>query len=94
MVELHLHGRLYTWSTEQAHPTLSRIDRVLVCSHWLELYPHHLLRVASTLCLDHTPLLLHSNTLAKAMHHFKFESIWPRFPGFLEAVTEGWSRTL
>jgi hypothetical protein len=26
LIELHLQGRLYTWSNEQAHPTLSRID--------------------------------------------------------------------
>jgi hypothetical protein len=24
--ELHLHGRLYTWSNEQVHPTLESID--------------------------------------------------------------------
>jgi exonuclease III len=94
LAKLHLHGRLYTWSSEQVHPPLSRIDRAFVCSRWLELYSHHLLRAASTLCSDHAPLLLHSNTLAKAMHCFKFESIWPRFPSFLEAVAEGWSRTL
>jgi hypothetical protein len=28
------------------------------------------------------------------MHHFKFESICPRFPDFLDAVAEGWSCTL
>jgi exonuclease III len=25
--ELHLHGRLYTWSNERRHPTLVRLDR-------------------------------------------------------------------
>jgi hypothetical protein len=27
LYELHLHGRLYTWSNEQLHPTLEHIDR-------------------------------------------------------------------
>jgi hypothetical protein len=27
--ELHLHDRLFTWSNEQVHPTLSRIDRAV-----------------------------------------------------------------
>jgi hypothetical protein len=28
------------------------------------------------------------------MQQFKFEAIWPRFSGFLEAVVEGWCCTL
>jgi hypothetical protein len=32
LAELHLQGRLYTWSNEQSHPTLSRIDRAFVCA--------------------------------------------------------------
>jgi hypothetical protein len=28
LAELHLHGRLYTWSNERVHPTLERIDSV------------------------------------------------------------------
>jgi hypothetical protein len=86
LAKLHLHGRLYTWSNEQVHPTLSWIDHAIACSHWLELYPLH---ATSTLCSNHASLLLHTTTLAKALHHFKFESIWTRFLGFLEAVAEG-----
>jgi hypothetical protein len=29
VLELHLHGRLYTWSSEQVHPTLIELLRVL-----------------------------------------------------------------
>jgi hypothetical protein len=38
--ELHLHGRLYTWSNER-HPTLACIDRAFTCMSWCEFYPHH-----------------------------------------------------
>jgi hypothetical protein len=30
LLELHLHGRLYTWSNEREDPTLERIDRAFV----------------------------------------------------------------
>jgi hypothetical protein len=94
LAELHLHGRLYTWSNEQTHPMLSRIDRAFVCSGWLDLYPHHALRATSSMCSHHAPLLLHTSTLTTLMQRFKFEAIWPRFPGFLEAVAKGWHCTL
>jgi hypothetical protein len=41
--ELHLQDRLYTWSNEHVHPTLSHIDHAFACSLWLGLYPHHAL---------------------------------------------------
>lgn len=37
--ELHLHGRLYTWSNERRRPTFERIDRVFATVPWLELFP-------------------------------------------------------
>jgi hypothetical protein len=35
--EIHLQGRLFTWSKERTHPTLERIDRVFICTEWEEL---------------------------------------------------------
>jgi len=34
LVELHLSGRLYTWSSERDVPTMERIDRVFVSGDW------------------------------------------------------------
>jgi exonuclease III len=39
--EIHLGGRLFTWSNERTHPTLERIDRAFISRKWDELYPHH-----------------------------------------------------
>jgi hypothetical protein len=74
LAELHLHGKLYTWSNEQTHPILSRIDRVFMCSGWLDLYPHHDLRATSSMCSDYAPLLLHMSMLTHALQRFKFEA--------------------
>ena len=56
--ELHLNGRLFTWSNERLHPTLERIDRAFASVDWLQLYPNHHMRALSSDCSDHAPLLL------------------------------------
>jgi hypothetical protein len=58
------------------------------------LFPHHWLRTISTVCSDHASLLLHMCAMSAAKGHFKFEAIWPHFPGFLDAVAEEWRLTL
>jgi hypothetical protein len=42
--ELHLSGRLFTWSNERLHPTLERIDRMFVSEGWESLYPGRISR--------------------------------------------------
>jgi hypothetical protein len=53
LAELHLNGRLYTWSNERNSPTLERIDRVFATVQWLEDHPFHRLHCRSTDCSDH-----------------------------------------
>lgn len=57
--ELHLNGRLFTWSNERQHPTFERVDRDFSSVDWFEMYPNHHLRALSTDCSNHAPLLLH-----------------------------------
>jgi endonuclease/exonuclease/phosphatase family metal-dependent hydrolase len=56
--ELHLKGRLFTWSNERAHPMLERIDRAFISREWDKLYPNCDLRSLASGCSDHAPLLL------------------------------------
>jgi hypothetical protein len=49
--ELHLSGRLFTWSSHRDNPTLERLDRAFASVEWLEQYSCHHLR-----CLSSTPL--------------------------------------
>lgn len=39
LVDLQLGGAQYTWSNHQEYPTLSRLDRFLVCRDWIQLVP-------------------------------------------------------
>ena len=88
--ELFLQGRLFTWSSEREHPTLERIDRAFATTDWLDGYPDHRLRALSTDCSDHAPLLLQATTTTWATKRFRFETIWTRFDGFMQVVSEAW----
>jgi hypothetical protein len=90
MLELHLQGRLYTWSNEQARPTLVCIDRAFAFAHGCDRFPHYRLHALSS-CLDHTPLLLHTDSSHVFHHRFMFESTWPKFSSYLDAVVAGWN---
>jgi hypothetical protein len=48
--ELHLQGRLFTWSNERSHPTLERIDRMFVSSCWSVSFPRAALQALAARC--------------------------------------------
>jgi hypothetical protein len=56
--EVRLNSRLFTWSNKCAHPTLERIDRVFIFIQWDAIFPDCELHSLSSLCSDHAPLLL------------------------------------
>ena len=92
--ELYLKGRRFTWSNERDSPTLERLDRFLVSDDWLEAFPNHDLSALSTECSDHAPLLLRTDCAIPHFKRFRFENIWPRYPGYMEVVAEAWNAPL
>lgn len=88
--DLTLHGRRYTWSNEQADPTLEKLDRVLVSADWEELFPFSFLQALSSDMSDHAPLHLASNALPRPRRRFHFENWWLRIPGHLDAIQAAW----
>jgi hypothetical protein len=85
--EVHLSGRLYTWSNERAHP---RIDRAFVSNEWDDIFAHSDLQALSTICSDHAPLLLQTDVEHQRKKRFIFRSFWTRCDGFLEVVGRAW----
>ena len=74
--ELHLRGRLYTWSNEHNRPTLVRLDRVFVMEDWVMDFPDHDLSTLAMECSDHTPLLLKTDCSLPHFKRFRFENYW------------------
>jgi hypothetical protein len=91
LLELHLHGRLFTWSNECTHPTLQRIDRVFVSPDWELLFPSSALQAISSRCSDHSPLLLSLENCTMSKRRFTFLAFWPKVAGFLDTIKAVWS---
>lgn len=90
LAELHLNGRLFTWSNERLHPTLERIDRAFAVTDWIHEFPNHHLSCLSTDCSDHAPLSLKLNNSAATKPRFRFKEFWPKLDGFIDVVREAW----
>jgi hypothetical protein len=88
--EVHLQGRLFTWSNERAHPTLERIDMVFISNEWDDLFPYNDMHPLSSMCSDHAPLLLHMDNSYVTRRRFYFGAFWPKCAGFMEAVQLAW----
>lgn len=56
--EMYLFGRRYTWSSEQAIPTLVKLDKLFISTQWEDLFPEAHLQALSSSGSDHCPLLL------------------------------------
>jgi hypothetical protein len=88
--EIHLFGRLFTWSNGRDQPTLERLDRAFATVKWLEQYSRHQLRCLSSNCSDHVPLLLVLNSEPWARPRYRFDPYWAKIDGFLDTVHVAW----
>jgi hypothetical protein len=84
--ELHLSGRLFTWSNHKDSPTLERLDRVFASMEWLEQYTCHHLRCLSSDSSDHAPLLLVLKSEPWARPRFWFDDHCMTIDGFQDVV--------
>jgi exonuclease III len=88
--ELHLTGRLFTWSSGRAHPTLERIDHTFISEEWEEVFLGCDLQALSFLCSNHTPLLVRRESSFAMKKRFHFRSFWLKCQGFQEVVQMVW----
>jgi exonuclease III len=92
--EMYMFGRRYTWSSEQARPTLVKLDRILVTTSWEDLFPEAHLQALSSSNSDHCPLLLTCGEFKPVSRRFRFETFWTKLNGFMEVVKESWERSV
>jgi hypothetical protein len=88
--DVPLHGRKFTWSNQQASPTLVRLDRVLSIVDWKEIYPNVLLQSVVSFDSDYCPLPLGLKDNKVGKRRFHFEAFWPTLEGFHGAVEQAW----
>lgn len=86
--EIKLLGRKYTWTNNRVH---TRIDRAFCTVEWEMMLPSCELQADSSASSDHCPLILVGDVQRTVYRSFKFESFWPKIPGYREVVAEAWN---
>lgn len=89
--EFRFIGRRFTWASERANNTLTRIDRIMMTKEWETLFPSYQLNPASTSVSDHCPMLLKRMDI-KSFKGFRFETCWLKMEGFREIVANAWNK--
>jgi hypothetical protein len=92
LARIDLRGRKYTWCNDQHPPTMTRIDHLFASTDWLDMFPRTDLRALASLGSDHSALFLQGDTNTDFYRGFRFESHWVHRPGFMDAVSEAWSK--
>jgi exonuclease III len=93
--EITLNGGRFTWSNNQADPTLEKLDRVLMNDKWEGAFPLTNLKKNPRLMSDHNPLVLYTDQIMnKNGKNFCFETSWIKHEDFLTKVKEIWDRTV
>lgn len=75
LVDLQMGGASFTWSNHQSTPAMSRLDRFLVTSDWLETYPEVAQLALPKPVSNHCPILLDSDCGRWGPSPFRFELI-------------------
>lgn len=84
----------FTWSSNQDHPSWSRLDRFLISPDWEEHCSDLIQERRPTFYSDHFSILLDCEGLHRGSWYFKFENVWLKFEGFLDGVQQWWSSYL
>jgi hypothetical protein len=89
--ELNLLGRKFTWSNDRTH---TRIDRAFCSVEWDLMLPRVFLQALSSNVSDHCPLVIAGSSTVRRFAGFRFESFWPRLPGYHDVVLTAWNKSL
>ncbi|XP_060210242.1 uncharacterized protein LOC132637116 [Lycium barbarum] len=87
MTEMRTVGRDYTWTNGHV---LSRIDRAIVNSNWIQQYPQLEATVLDPYFSDHSPLCVKFDDLLMKPKPFKFFNHLTQHPEFLNHVRSAW----
>jgi endonuclease/exonuclease/phosphatase family metal-dependent hydrolase len=60
LVKLSASNKRFTWTNNQEHPILAKIDRIFVSNSWVSAFPMVSVKALERLPSDHNPLILDS----------------------------------
>ncbi|KAL0416834.1 UNVERIFIED_CONTAM: hypothetical protein Slati_3515300 [Sesamum latifolium] len=81
-------GSPYTWYNSRLR---QRLDRVLVSSCWMDVFPKLRVTYLELSKSDHCGLLVVAETtIERKASSFRFQHMWVKHPGFLDVVRRNW----
>lgn len=90
LLDLQLQGRAFTWYKRDGS-CKSRLDRFLVNSAWLNLWPDLIQKGLPRSISDHVPILLMDLKRNWGPKPFKFVNAWIHHPNFSEEIGKKWA---
>lgn len=91
--EIFMSGGSFTWSNNQAIPTLEKLDRILISPSWEDLFPLVHVKKLIREMSDHNPLIMDygiDQKLPPTKRSFRFDIAWLKNEDFLPLVREIW----
>ncbi|OVA03139.1 hypothetical protein BVC80_8383g2 [Macleaya cordata] len=87
-------GSKYTWCNNQqgSRRIWARLDRVLINSAWVRLFPKISVQHQARICSDHSPLVvrLHSH-IRRGPSPFKFQRMWVTHDSYRRLLEDSWN---
>ena len=74
LIELPLHGRLFTWTNKHFPPLLERLDWFFTSASWTINYPNTLVKTLVMETSDHWPCIVEISTRIPQSKIFRFEN--------------------
>ncbi|KAL0445894.1 UNVERIFIED_CONTAM: hypothetical protein Slati_1717300 [Sesamum latifolium] len=88
LVDAGYTGSPYTWYSSRLR---QRLDRVLVFSCWMDVFPKMQVTHLELSKSDHRGLLVEAEiTIDRKASSFRFQHMWAKHQGFLEVVHQNW----
>ncbi|KAL6190194.1 hypothetical protein ACLB2K_036592 [Fragaria x ananassa] len=97
LVSLKASGLPFTWTNKHVDDSVifERLDRAVVNSNFLNMFPNAILENLPIISSDHGPIYLNLSPPKKRVPRpFKFEAIWFSHPSFSSLVDRVWNKNL
>lgn len=94
LIEIPIKGRNYTWSNMQQEPLLEQLDWFFSSLNWITSFPNTLVKPLGRPVSDHIPGMVIIKTNIPKSKLFRFETFWLSHPGFMDVVSEAWSKPI
>ncbi|XP_074265949.1 uncharacterized protein LOC141588404 [Silene latifolia] len=92
VVDIKGKGAFFTWNNkhEPHSRVFSRLDRFMVNTEWLNLYPECYAYFLPEGLYDHNPCLCYRRACSQRNHQFRYFNMWGKDPNFKDLVKSKW----